>query len=69
MTVPGVSKGVKERRCDLVGLGFAPFRKGQLTGTFSANGRTAQMGYGLLTRTGQSSRGAGAIWGFTVTVN
>ena len=52
----------------LVGLGFAPFRKGQLTGTFTANGRTAQMGYGLLTRTGQSSRGAGAIWGFTVTV-
>jgi hypothetical protein len=33
-----------------------------------ADGRTATVGYCLYSRTGQSSMGARAVWGYTVTI-
>jgi hypothetical protein len=58
----------QEVRDYLVQFGFAPFRKGLTQGEFSANGRKARFSMCLLSKTGQSSMGAAASWGYVVTV-
>lgn len=61
----GVSKWLKDR-------GFSPLPGRKVAGAtqqwIDANGRKATVGYELYSRTGQSSRGFGAVWGYTVTM-
>lgn len=54
----------------LVELGFPEFRKGMTSGSITApDGRTARIGMGLLSKTGQSSMGSAAQWGYTVRIS
>ncbi len=53
----------------LISEGFEAFRKGLTKGRFvSKTGRVAHYGMGLLSKTYQSSIGAGAQWGYTVRI-
>ncbi len=56
----------KEAREYLVGFGFPPFRKGQVKGEFTCNGKIACLSMGIIGKTGQSSTGAG--WGYVVSI-
>ena len=59
----------QEARDYLVSRGFPSFRKGMTTGIITApDGRKARLSMGLLSKTGQSSQGAGASWGYVVVV-
>lgn len=56
----------QETRDFLAANGFPTFRKGVTRGSVSANGKTASFGMCLLSKTGQSSMGSGAAWGWSV---
>lgn len=58
----------QEVRQYLVDQGFSPFKKGLTRGEFKIPGKRARFSMCLLSKTGQSSIGAGATWGFVVTV-
>lgn len=52
----------------LVELGFPAFRKGLVKFEMVANDKRARMSLGLTSKTGQSSTGAAASWGYIVVV-
>lgn len=58
----------QDARDHLVKLGFPAFRKGLTRFEMVANGKRARMSLGLTSKTGQSSIGSAASWGYVVTV-
>lgn len=61
----GSTKALREH---LIGLGFPSIRSTQTRGEFRGNGKVARWSMGLVSETGQSSKGAAASWGFFLTV-
>ncbi len=61
----GVSKWLKEQ-------GFSPLAGRKIAGAaqnwVATDGRKALVGYELYSKTSQSSLGAAAVWGYTVTI-
>lgn len=58
----------QEVRDFFAGFGFDPFRKGLTQGSFKNGRYNARFSYRLLSKTGQSSRGAAAHWGYVAVV-
>ncbi len=52
----------------LVDNGFPSIKRGATTGQFVANGKRARFDMCLLSKTGQSSMGSAASWGFVVVI-